>query len=163
MERKNFLRNSFGLLGSGALLLEACKKASATAATTTSGSGAGGCIVTPEEVEGPYPYAGGEINNPLSRADITGGQTGVALALALTVVNTNNNCAAVSGARIDIWHCNKDGYYSGYGGQTSYLGTQSYVGQTWLRGYQIADTNGKVTFNTIYPGWYPGRATHIHL
>ncbi len=93
MERKNFLRNSIGLLGSGVLLLEACKKAAAT--TTTTGTGSGSCIVTPEEVEGPYPYASGEINNPLLRNDITGGQTGVPLTLALTIVNTNNNCAAV--------------------------------------------------------------------
>src|SRR5882757_7158923 len=113
MERKNFLRNSIGLLGSGVLLLEACKKAAA-ATTTATGTGSGSCIVTPEEVEGPYPYASGEINNPLLRTDITGGQAGVPLTLALTVVNTNNNCAVVSGARVDIWHCNKDGYYSGY-------------------------------------------------
>jgi protocatechuate 3,4-dioxygenase beta subunit len=62
-----------------------------------------------------------------------------------------------------MWQCNKDGYYSGYSGQPGILGTQSYVGQTWLRGYQIIDVNGSAKFTTIYPGWYSGRATHIHI
>lgn len=159
MERKDFLKNSVGLL-SVATLLNACKKTD-----TSSGSAStSGCAYTPEEVEGPYPYVGGEITNPLQRADVTAGQTGLPLDISFIVVNTNSNCAAVQNARVDIWHCNKDGYYSGYGSQTGgSLGTQSYVGQTWLRGYQLTDATGKVTFNTIYPGWYQGRATHIHF
>ncbi|MES2776278.1 MAG: intradiol ring-cleavage dioxygenase [Bacteroidota bacterium] len=160
MQRKDFLRNSFGLLGAGTLLLEACKKTSVTADTT----GTGGCIITAEETEGPYPYPGGEINNPLQRVDITGGQTGLPLSLTFIVVNANSNCVVVPNARVDIWHCNKDGYYSGYGSQTGgSLGTQSYLGQTWLRGYQLTDANGQAKFTTIFPGWYQGRATHIHL
>lgn len=163
MERKDFLKNSIGFIGVGSLLLNACKKTS-----TTSGSGSGSsssaCLVAPDEVEGPYPYVGGEITNPLQRVDITGGQTGLPLTMNFTVVNTNNSCAPVPGARVDIWHCNKDGYYSGYGSQTGgSLGTQSYLGETWLRGYQLADSNGKLQFTSIYPGWYQGRATHIHL
>ncbi len=165
MERKDFLRNSIGLIGAGSIILGACKKNDVSSGSGTgTGSGSGGCITSPEEVEGPYPYPGGESSNPLLRSDVTGGQTGVPLVLNFVVVNTNNNCAVVSGARVDVWHCNKDGYYSGYGSQTGgTLGTQSYVGQTWLRGYQLADSNGKVQFITIYPGWYMGRATHIHL
>ncbi len=169
MERKNFLKNSIGLL-SAAAIINACKKEDVSGTTTgttsgtTAGSSSGGCNTMPTEVEGPYPYVGGEITNPLQRADVTGGQTGLPLTLNLIVVNTNSSCAAVSGARVDIWHCNKDGYYSGYGNQTGgSLGTQSYLGQTWLRGYQLADTEGKLAFNTIYPGWYQGRATHIHI
>jgi protocatechuate 3,4-dioxygenase beta subunit len=158
MERKHFLKNSIGLL-SAAAIVNACKKSS------SSGSSSGCGVVSPEETEGPYPYVGGEINNPLQRADITAGQTGLPLTLNFSVINVNNNCAAVSGARVDIWHCNKDGYYSGYGSQTGGAlgGTQSYVGQTWLRGYQLADTSGKAQFVTIFPGWYQGRATHIHV
>ena len=169
MERKDFLRNSIGVIGLTALIpvINSCKKDSSTSGTTTgttSGSSSGSCIITADEVEGPYPYVGGEITNPLQRADVTGGQTGLPLALIFTVVNANNSCAAVSGARVDIWHCNKDGYYSGYGNQTGgSLGTKSYTGETWLRGYQLTDTSGKATFNTIYPGWYMGRATHIHI
>jgi protocatechuate 3,4-dioxygenase beta subunit len=163
MERKKFIRNSLGLL-SVATLIDACKKTNATTGTGGSGSGgSGGCIVAATETEGPYPYPGGEINNPLQRADVKGGMTGVSLDISFIVVNTNAGCAAVPNARVDIWHCNKDGYYSGYGSQPGYLGTLSYTGQTWLRGYQLADTAGKVTFNTIYPGWYAGRSTHIHM
>jgi len=161
MERKNFLKNGLLLLGSGSLILEACKKTS----TTDGGSGTtGNCITTADEVEGPYPYVGGEITNPLQKVDVTAGQTGLPLTLNFTVINVNNNCAVVPGARVDIWHCNKDGYYSGYGNQTGgSLGTQSYVGQTWLRGFQLTDATGKAQFITIYPGWYQGRATHIHI
>lgn len=156
MERKHFFKHSIGLL-SAAALIDACKK---TDAGTTSGN----CIVTPTETEGPYPYPGGEITNPLMRPDITGGQQGVPLSLVFSVVDVNNDCAIVENARVDIWHCNKDGYYSGYGNQTGgVLGTQSYIGETWLRGYQLTDATGKLTFNSIYPGWYQGRATHIHL
>ncbi|MEO6232842.1 MAG: intradiol ring-cleavage dioxygenase [Ferruginibacter sp.] len=164
MERKSFIKNSFGLLGAVALI-DACKKTDVTGTTTTTTtSGTGGCIVSPAEVEGPYPYVGGEITNPLLRSDVTGGQTGLPLSFTFNVVNVNSNCAIVTGARVDIWHCNKDGYYSGYGSQNGgVLGTQSYVGQTWLRGYQLTNAEGNALFATIYPGWYQGRATHIHL
>ncbi len=66
-------------------------------------------------------------------------------------------------ARVDIWHCNRDGYYSGYGNQPGISGTLSYTGKTFLRGYQLSDAGGEVKFTTIYPGWYGGRATHIHF
>lgn len=162
MERKDFLRNSLGFLGAGAWVLHACKKEDTAASSDTATSGS--CTQMPTEVEGPYPYPSGEINNPLQRVDVTGGQQGVPLSLAFTVVNVNNGCAVLANARVDIWHCNKDGYYSGYGSQTGgVLGTQSYVGETWLRGYQLTDAEGIASFTTIYPGWYQGRATHIHL
>jgi protocatechuate 3,4-dioxygenase beta subunit len=175
MERKNFLRNSLGLAGLGALLLDACKKSeisSSVVTTTTDGS----CIVSPAETEGPFPYTTdgntrSEISNPLNRADIRSNssdgvlQTGLPLSLIITVVNVNNNCALVSGARVDLWHCNRYGYYSGYGNQSGGLNGQanSYLGENWLRGYQLTDSNGEAKFTTIYPGWYQGRATHIHF
>ena len=161
MERKAFLRNSLGLL-SAAAIIDACKK---TGAATSTGNNNGACIQTAEEVEGPYPYVGGEITSPLQRADVTAGQTGLPLTLTFNIIDVNNNCTAVANARVDVWHCNKDGYYSGYGSQTGGAlgGTQSYIGQTWLRGYQISDATGNAAFNTIYPGWYQGRATHIHI
>ncbi|MFT3980182.1 MAG: intradiol ring-cleavage dioxygenase [Ferruginibacter sp.] len=162
MERKTFLRNSLGLFSTAAIL-SACKKDDTSATGSGTATGSGSCIVMPEEVEGPYPYPGGELTNPLNRSDIVGGQSGVPLTLDFTVVNANASCAAVSGARVDIWHCNNLGYYSGYANQPGISGTQSYTGQTWLRGYQLADSNGKLQFVTIYPGWYSGRATHIHL
>ncbi|MDN3550613.1 hypothetical protein [Mucilaginibacter aquaedulcis] len=169
MERKSFLRTFAVAAAAGPMLIEACKKDStastADAASSTSNTSTNGstCLVSPTEVEGPYPYASGEINNPLNRADVTGGQTGVPLSIGFVVVNTNNNCNVVSGARVDIWHCNKDGYYSGYANQQGALGSKSYIGETWLRGYLLTDTSGLAKFSTIYPGWYTGRATHIHI
>jgi hypothetical protein len=79
------------------------------------------------------------------------------------VVNINDNCNPIANARVDIWHCNKDGYYSEYANQPGYLGTQSHTNETFLRGIQMTDSNGQVQFATIYPGWYTGRATHIHF
>jgi protocatechuate 3,4-dioxygenase beta subunit len=171
MERKNFLRTFAIAAATGPMVLEACKKtasddatASSTASSTTTLSSTSTTTgETPTETEGPYPYVGGEITNPLQRVDVTDGQTGVPLALKLTVINVNSSKVVVPNVRVDMWQCNKDGYYSGYASQPGILGTQSYVGKTWLRGYQLSDTNGLVNFTTIYPGWYSGRATHIHL
>ncbi|SDP98818.1 Protocatechuate 3,4-dioxygenase beta subunit [Mucilaginibacter sp. OK268] len=166
MERKSFLRTFAVAAAAGPLLIEACKKDSSstqTETTTTTSTNGTTCTTSPTETEGPYPYVGGEITNPLNRADVTGGQTGVPLTVTFLVVNVNDNCNVVTGARVDIWHCNKDGYYSGYANQPGLLGSKSYVGETWLRGYLLTDASGIAKFTTIYPGWYGGRATHIHM
>jgi len=171
MERKNFLKAFAVAAAAGPMLIDACKKDSSSASatstttksTTTTTTDSSSCTLTPTETEGPYPYPGGELTNPLDRSDIIETQTGIPLSLTLNVVNTNSSCAAVSSARVDIWHCNKDGYYSGYANQPGISGELSYVGKTFLRGYQLSDTDGVVKFSTIYPGWYGGRATHIHF
>jgi protocatechuate 3,4-dioxygenase beta subunit len=175
MERKKFLTASLGLAGLGTILIDACKKTSVANSTTDAGTD-GNCVVAPTETEGPFPYTAdgttkSEISNPLNRSDIRSNssdnvlQTGIPLSLVLQVVNVNNNCSAVSGVRVDLWHCNKDGYYSGYGNQTGGLSgiSNSYLGQNWLRGYQVTDASGQAKFTTIFPGWYQGRATHIHF
>jgi protocatechuate 3,4-dioxygenase beta subunit len=90
----------------------------------------------------------------LMRSDIREGKSGTPLTLTITVVNTNNSCSPVSGANVEIWQCDAAGNYSQYGTQQS---------QTYLRGIQTTDANGQVTFTTVYPGWYQGRATHIHV
>ncbi|PYR63184.1 MAG: intradiol ring-cleavage dioxygenase [Acidobacteria bacterium] len=134
----------------------------ATTGTTTSGGGTsstGSCAVTPSETEGPYPDKTGMINNSaFFRRDITEGTSGLPLTLTLTIVNVNSSCAAVSGANVEIWQCDAAGRYSEYS-QPGYDGSA----QTFLRGIQTTDPNGQVTFTTIYPGWYAGRATHIHV
>ena len=173
MERKNFLKTFALMAATGPMIIDGCKKeattktssttSSSTSTSTSTSSTSGSCIVTADEVEGPYPYVGGESTNPLDRSDVTAGQTGVPLTLSFVVVDAGNNCNVVSNARVDIWHCNKDGYYSGYANQNSSLGSKSYVGETWLRGYQLTDSTGVAKFITIYPGWYAGRATHIHI
>jgi len=178
MERKKFLTRSLGITGLGTVLIDACRKtevsdSSSSASTTTTD---GDCTVSPTETEGPFPYTTdgttkSEIANPLNRSDIRTNssdgaiQTGLPLSVVITVVNVNNSCALVSNARVDIWHCNEVGYYSGYANQNGGLSglAISYLGQNWLRGYQLTDTSGGAKFTTIYPGWYQGRATHIHF
>jgi protocatechuate 3,4-dioxygenase beta subunit len=76
------------------------------------------------------------------------------LALTIRVVNAANGCAAVPNVNVEIWHVDAAGDYSQYGSQTT---------QTFLRGIQTSNASGEVTFTTIYPGWYQGRATHIHV
>ena len=120
---------------------------SSSSGTTTSTNAA--CAVTPTETAGPFPSL-----TDLFRSDIRDGKTGTPLALTVKVVNVNSNCAAVANANVEIWHCDVQGNYSQYGTQTA---------QTYLRGIQTTDANGEVTFTTIYPGWYQGRATHIHI
>ena len=94
----------------------------------------------------------------LIRSDIREGRSGTPVALTLMVVNVNSGCSPVADAVVDIWQCDAEGHYSQYN-QPGYNGTA----QTFLRGIQATDARGQVTFTTIYPGWYAGRATHIHV
>jgi protocatechuate 3,4-dioxygenase beta subunit len=107
------------------------------------------CVLTPEMTEGPY-YLTGEAN----RRDITEGRPGTPMKLVLTVASVSG-CKPLSRARVDIWHADASGNYSGFGSTTS--------NKTFLRGVQTTDANGVATFSTIYPGWYQGRAVHIHV
>ena len=137
-----------------------------TAASSSSSTGTGGgtsgtssCAVTPEETAGPYPDRLGMVSNAaFFRQDITEGRSGLPLLLAINVVNVKNSCSAVANANVEIWQCDAAGNYSEYS-QPGYNGT----GQTFLRGLQGTDGTGAATFRTIYPGWYMGRATHIHV
>jgi protocatechuate 3,4-dioxygenase beta subunit len=128
---------------------------SSSTGTTSGGTTSSTCSITPEETAGPYPDRLGMINNPAYyRQDITEGKAGLPLALTLTVVNAKSNCAPISGATVEIWQCDAAGNYSEYSNS---------AGQTFLRGLQKTDASGVATFKTIYPGWYQGRATHIHV
>jgi protocatechuate 3,4-dioxygenase beta subunit len=164
MERKHVSRReALGMLGAaGAVFSAACggdtptsptNTATTTTTTTTTTppppSTTATCVVTPNETIGPYPSLA-----DFTRSDIREGKAGTALNLAIKVVNTNSGCAAVSGAAVDIWQCDSEGNYSQYGSQRSL---------TYLRGIQTTDGNGIANFITIYPGWYQGRATHIHV
>ncbi len=124
--------------------------ASTTTTTTTGGStNNAACAVSPTETVGPYPSLGDFL-----RSDIREDRPGLPLTLTITVVNANSGCAPVQNAAVEIWQCDVDGSYSQYGGSSA---------RTFLRGIQTTDASGAVTFTTIYPGWYQGRATHIHV
>lgn len=159
MKRKDFLK-SVGAIGLGSLL--PWQQQTASGAERNRQFLQDGCVLIPQETEGPYDLDLSS-NTSVFRQDITEGGAGIPLHLTMTIVNINNNCAPISNARVDIWHCNKDGYYSGFNSQNGYLGTQNHAGATFFRGIQLTDSNGQVQFTTIYPGWYPGRVCHIHF
>ncbi|MFF2425525.1 intradiol ring-cleavage dioxygenase [Streptomyces mirabilis] len=137
-------------LGVAALGLAATQ---ATAATEHQAAArpAAACVLTPEQTEGPY-----YLDLETVRKDITEGKAGVALTLRVTVVDAAT-CAPLPQAAVDIWHCDALGVYSGYvaGGSTP--------DTTFLRGVQLTDSAGVAEFTTVYPGWYVGRALHIHV
>jgi protocatechuate 3,4-dioxygenase beta subunit len=161
MERKQFLRKGFmAALGATALvpLAQACKKEDISAAETDSTIANGSCVVSPTETAGPFPT---KTPSSLVTSDIRSDRTGIPLQVRITVNNRNAGCAALSGAIVDIWHCDKDGYYSEYGGTG--MQTANFTSVHFLRGRQVTDTNGLVSYTSIFPGWYPGRAPHIHV
>jgi protocatechuate 3,4-dioxygenase beta subunit len=146
-------REALGAVGAaGAALAFGCgdspTSASSVTTSTATASTNAACAVTPTETIGPYPSL-----VDLFRSDIREGKAGTQLTLTIRVVNAANACAAVPNANVEIWHVDAAGDYSQYGTQTT---------QTFLRGIQTTNGSGEVTFTTIYPGWYQGRATHIH-
>ena len=139
---------------SAAGLLQSGRAQAATDSTAASADDA--CILTPQSEEGPY-----YLDPKLVRADIAEGRPGVPLALRLRVIEAGS-CTPIAGARVDIWHCDARGIYSAFPGQGDSHNID-HTGKTFLRGTQMVDGNGWGTFKTIYPGWYAGRATHIHF
>ncbi|MDQ0909338.1 protocatechuate 3,4-dioxygenase beta subunit [Streptomyces canus] len=137
-------------------------EATATASATSTGA----CMTLMSSVtEGPY-----YLDGALVRKDITEGKSGVPLTLRLTVVDAIDGCTPVKGAAVEIWHCDAWGYYSGYttanpGGSAPAESEDGSTANdnTYLRGYQIANANGVVKFETIFPGWYIPRTCHIHV
>ena len=128
------------------------------------------CVVDASETAGPYPGDGsntapGNTSNILEesgvvRSDIrasfgtsTNAAEGVPLTLKVKIGDANNACAALPGYAIYLWHCTNDGRYSLY----------TAPDENYLRGVQVADADGYVTFTTIFPGCYPGRWPHMHF
>jgi len=116
------------------------------------------CVVTPTETEGPY-----FVDERLNRSDITidptdgAARPGAPLAITFTVARVGaGGCTALSGAQVDVWHCDAAGVYSDVAANNS-------AGKRFLRGYQVTDSSGIAKFTTIYPGWYSGRTVHIHF
>lgn len=118
------------------------------------------CIVTPDQTEGPY-FVEERLNRRDIRVDPSTGavKAGVPLSLTLRLSSMSaGTCAPLAGTLVDVWHCDALGMYSDVRD-----GRFNTVGQKFLRGYQVSDASGMVTFQTIYPGWYTGRAVHIHF
>jgi protocatechuate 3,4-dioxygenase beta subunit len=119
------------------------------------------CVVRPQQTEGPY-----FVDEKLLRSDIrpdpsTGAvKPGAPLALALVVtrVAADGTCTPLRDAQVDIWQCDASGVYSDVKDRSF-----NTVGQKFLRGHQMTDGSGTANFVTIYPGWYPGRAVHVHF
>lgn len=116
------------------------------------GDGAGVCVISPELAEGPF-----FVDERLNRSDIREDRAGALLVLTLGVIDgRDRRCTALAGASVDVWHADAQGRYSD-------IASQGTAGQTFLRGFQVTDGRGEVAFSTIYPGWYPGRAVHLHF
>jgi len=160
-------REALALLGStGTLVLLGCSPSSARSkgAAPTSYP----CVVRPAMTEGPY-----YVDEKLDRSDIRSDpaddtvKEGALLALAFNVSSIVKGtlrsaqgrlCAPLQGAIVDVWHCDANGVYS-----DAVDPSFNTVGKKFLRGYQVTDKNGVAKFTTIYPGWYPSRAVHIHF
>lgn len=135
-----------------------------TAETTPTSSAT--CSRIPAETEGPYPADGtngptvltstGVVRSDIrsSFAGLSGTAAGVPLNVALTIVSAST-CTPLAGAAVYLWHCDREGRYSLY--------SQGVTNQNYLRGVQVADSNGRVAFQSIYPGCYSGRWPHIHF
>jgi protocatechuate 3,4-dioxygenase beta subunit len=119
------------------------------------------CVVVPELTEGPY-----FVDEMLERSDIRSDPSdgsavdGDQLDISVNVsrVGGDGSCTPLGDAQVDVWHCNALGVYSDVADPSF-----DTSGQKFLRGYQRTDANGACGFTTIYPGWYQGRATHIHF
>ena len=156
MDRKKFLKK--GLVGLGTIValpivITSCSNDDDNNSTTT-----GDCDLSPSETAGPFP-----IITPaqLAQANIIGNRTGVALLITLTVQDQSDDCNPLSGVLVDLWHCDAEGNYSQYGG--TQMQQTDYTNEDFLRGRQTTDSNGQVSFISIFPGWYMGRAPHIHV
>lgn len=144
---------------------------SSTATLTATSSSGSSCTTLPTETAGPYPADGSVASNQtlnaltlsnFVRSDIrtsvdtaSGTATGLPLTVKVQLANVNNSCAALEGYAIYIWHCTQDGRYSMY--------SSSITNENYLRGVQVTDSTGLVSFQTIFPGCYLGRMPHIHF
>ncbi|MFC0057365.1 intradiol ring-cleavage dioxygenase [Streptomyces actinomycinicus] len=150
-------RTVMAALGGATLGAAALGLTAGHATATTDGNSAAqprpaaDCVLTPEQTEGPY-----YLDLETVRKNVTEGKPGVPLTLRVKVIDTTT-CSALPGTAVDVWHCDALGVYSGYvaGGSTP--------DTTFLRGVQLTDSTGVAEFTTVYPGWYVGRALHIHV
>ncbi len=147
-------RALLGLTGATALTVTGAAVLTAPAISAQALS----CVLSNQMTEGPY-WVDEMLNRADIRTDPTDGSTkaGLPLQVVLNVFSvTTGGCAALGNALVDIWHCDAGGIYSDAAANNT-------VGKKFLRGYQATNSSGQVVFTTIYPGWYGGRAVHIHI
>jgi protocatechuate 3,4-dioxygenase beta subunit len=116
-------------------------------------------VARPALTEGPY-FVDERLNRSDIRSDPSDGSVrqGALFALTFRVSQLTNACAPLAGGSVDVWHCDAAGVYSDVTDPSF-----STLGKKFLRGYQVTDSSGVARFTTIYPGWYQGRAVHIHF
>lgn len=157
MKRRKFIAGlaaAAGGVGAGHLFAE--EKA-------PSAIGAGSCRLITQDVTGPF-----HVDHYLDRSNLMDGQKGVPLTLNFLVRNVMT-CEPLSGAKVVIWHANNEGHYSGVENLmlnedgTAKTEKLDLRGETFHRGLQTTDAQGRVQFVTAFPGWYFPRATHLHL
>lgn len=150
MKRSEFLKK--GALGLGSL----ASAAALTSSCTPEEMGDPNCPISPTEIAGPFP-----IKTPAQMVmeNIVGNRTGIALRVNFTIQDSNDGCKPMVGALVDLWQCDARGNYSEYDRQID----GDLTNENFLRGRQVTDANGEVSFLSIYPGWYPGRAPHLHV
>jgi protocatechuate 3,4-dioxygenase beta subunit len=168
-------REAIILLGAaGASMITGCSSGASSAAAAnqtadasnpqtanaTSASARPGCVVRPAQTEGPY-FVDEKLNRSDIRSDPSDGSVKPGMPLELTFVVSQlgkGTCTPISGAVVDVWHCDAAGVYSDV--RDPSFDTR---GKKYLRGYQVTDAAGRAKFATIYPGWYEGRTVHIHF
>ena len=156
MNRKKFLKSlglaSGAVVAGPAMALAMSSESSAKSSAESAASIKGGCALIPSETPGPFPL---DLTNNtyFFRQDIREGRPGEKVIQRMRIVGTVN-CLPMPNVRVNIWCCDANGDYSGYGSEE---------GLTYMRAYQITDDNGEVEFISILPGWYPGRVVHMHF
>lgn len=153
MERKDFLKN--GILGLTTVVTGVSIPGDNKKKTPSAGDD---CDVSPRETRGPFPT---KTPAQMMQSNIKSDRTGIALLINFTILDKSNQCKPLTEAHVDIWHCDKDGNYSEYGNHP--MQRTDLTSAHFLRGRQTTDANGNVSFLSVYPGWYHGRAPHIHI
>ena len=156
MDRKKFIKKSILGLGTIAAVPTIISCSSNDDPIDNGTNNSGTCKSSPSETAGPFP-----IKTPadLVKENIVGSKKGIALLIKFVIQNTNNNCNPLAGVHVDLWHCDSRGNYSEYSGQLD----GDFTSEHFLRGRQTTNAKGEASFVSIYPGWYPGRAPHLHL